>query len=143
MSARRGDELAPSHEDAPTDDGRDEPTLRDRVIEALLRAGFRVLRRWPEDRGSFLNEVSVSPVWLDRGFEVCSVSWQGASKGSAAQRHAGAFHAATRALAALGLTAEHAGGLRLEVGWQGDPVGSAGRTARVRAEMAAGESVAA
>ena len=143
MSARRGDELAPSHEDAPTDDGRDEPTLRDRVIEALLRAGFCVLRRWPEDRGSFLNEVSVSPVFLDRGFEVCSVSWQGASKGSAAARHAGAFHAATRALAALGLTAEHAGGLRLEVGWQGDPVGSAGRTARVRAEMAAGESVAA
>jgi hypothetical protein len=143
VSAQWGDELAPSHEDAPTDDGRDEPTLRDRVIEALLRAGFRCLRAWPTDRGAFLNEVSVSPVFLDRGWEVCSVSWQGVSKGSAAQRHAGAFHAATTALAALGLTAEHAGGLRLEVGWQGDPVGSEGRTAVVRAEMAAGESVAA
>ena len=127
---------APSYEDAPTDDGRDEPTLRNRVFEALQRAGFRVMRQWPTDRGAFLNEVSVSPVFLDRGWEVCSVSWQGASKGSAAQRHAGAFHAARTALAALGLTAGHAGGLRLGVGWHGDPVGSAGRTARVRAEMA-------
>lgn len=126
---------APDGEDALT--RRDEPTLRDLVIEALLRAGFRCLRNWPTDRGAFLNEVSVGPVWLDRGWEVCSVAWQGTSKGSAAQRHAGAFHAATRALAALGLTAEHAGGLRLEVGWQGDPVGSAGRTARVRAERTA------
>ena len=132
---------APDGEDALT--RRDEPTLRNRVFEALGRAGFIVRRHWPTDRGAFLNEVSVSPVFLDRGWEVCSVSWHGTSKGSAAARHAGAFHAATRALAALGLTAEHAGGLRLEVGWQGDPVGSAGRTARVRAEMAAGESVAA
>ena len=129
---------APDGEDALT--RRDEPTLRNRVFEALQRAGFIVRRHWPTDRGAFLNEVSVSPVFLDRGFEVVSVSWQGVSKGSAAQRHAGAFHAATRALAALGLTAEHAGGLRLEVGWQGDPVGSAGRTAVVRAEMAAAKA---
>ena len=124
---------APDGEDALTP--RDEPTLRDRVIEALLRAGFRCLRAWPTDRGAFLNEVSVSPVWLDRGWEVCSVAWQGTSKGSAAARHAGAFHAATKALAAAGMTAEHAGGLRLEVGWQGDPVGAAGRTAVVRREQ--------
>jgi hypothetical protein len=134
MSARWGDELAPAGEDALTP--RDEPTLRDRVIEALLRAGFRCLRAWPTDRGAFLNEVSVSPVWLDRGFEVVSVAWQGAAKGSAIARHAGAFHAARLALEAAGLTVEHAGGLRLEVGWQGDPVGSAGRTAVVRREMA-------
>ena len=134
--------FGPADDDAPwdcddADDGPPEPTLRNRVFEALQRAGFIVRRHWPTDRGAFLNEVSVSPVFLDRGFEVVSVSWQGTSEGSAAQRHAGAFHAASKALAALGLTAEHAGGLRLEVGWQGDPVGSAGRTARVRAEMAA------
>lgn len=126
---------APYGEDAPTDDGREEPTLRNRVFEALQRAGFRCLRHWPTDRGAFLNEVSVGPVFLDRGFEVVSVSWQGAAKGSAIARHAGAFHAATAALAAAGLTAEHAGGLRLEVGWQGDPVGAAGRTAVVRREQ--------
>lgn len=139
--------FGPADDDAPWGDDaltpRDEPTLRDRVIEALLRAGFRVLRHWPTDRGAFLNEVSVSPVWLDRGWEVCTVGWQGPSKGSAAARHAGAFRAATKALTALGMHAEHAGGLRLEVGWAGDPVGAEGRTARVRAEMAAGESVAA
>jgi hypothetical protein len=144
MSARWGDELAPAGDDAPTDDGREEPTLRELVAGALFAADFRVMRgAWPLDRGAFLNEVSVGPVFLDRGWEVCSVSWQGAAKGSAIARHAGAFHAARLALEAAGLTVEHAGGLRLEVGWQGDPVGSAGRTARVRAEMAAGESVAA
>lgn len=143
MSARWGDELAPAGEDAPGDDGREEPTLRELVAGALFAADFRVMRgAWPLDRGAFLNEVSVSPVWLDRGFEVVSVAWQGAAKGSAIARHAGAFHAARLALEAAGLTVEHAGGLRLEVGWAGDPVGSEERTAVVRREMAAERTAA-
>lgn len=128
-AASADDDHEPDYGPAPCDDADapDEPTLRDAVLAALAAAGFRACQGWPSGRGPFPNEVEVrGPV--ERGdYEVCVVQWFGPSKGSARQRLAGAFDAARRACAAQGLTTADGGGLRLDVGWEGTPVGTLGR----------------
>ena len=135
MSARRGDELAPSHEDAPTDDGRDEPTLRDDVLRVLEAARFRPVHRWPDTLAPINPRlVRVGPV---TPIGTVRVQWEGDSK-AIWMNHKERIEA----IAALrwgGLDAEQGGGVSVVVtGWMSDET-----WARVRAEMAAGESVAA